>query len=211
MRKIIRKCLAAAAVVAAGIALTAAPAYAGPPWTVTGAPAPTPAGSVSATSSNTFLQFSRGSDPTPVTTLRCETVTFNANIINGTYNTVPADIGDIISSTWSNCRDDGFGLTFTVNPVHPWDLSITADGPGPNARKVVIPIEGSISGPGCMASYAGNAPGHYDDSGNLVLDPADGTNTVIVTSANCLGIIQAGDRVELRGIFTVTPVYTITG
>ena len=197
MRKTVRKSLVAAAVMAAGIGLTAVPAYAGPPWTVTGSPGP-----VTGESGNTYLELVRGNNV--VDTLRCDTSTVEATINNGTY-TGP-DIGDINDSTWVNCRDELFNLTFEVDQVGTWNLYADADGPPGDVIGSVRDINAQISGPLCSATFQGTAPGYYDNASHtLTLDPDAGTNTLKVTAASCLGIIQTGDVARFYGDYAVDP------
>jgi hypothetical protein len=206
MRKTLRKGLVVVAAAMTAIGLTTAPASAAPPYVVSGGP------SVSASSGDTFLVLKRGNPPMPVATLRCETVTAQATVPNNTYGGLPQDIGDITSSSWLNCEDDDFGLTFTVSPSHPWNLVLTAEGPDANTHLGAVEnANASINGIlGCTANFQGNAPGRYVNSGNLILNPADGNNTLRVTSASCLGIIQTGDVAEFNGNFAVNPVITVT-
>lgn len=201
MRKPLRKGLVASAVVAAGIGLTAVPAYAGPPFTVSGSP-----GAVTAESDNTFLQLVRNG--TVVDTLRCDISTVDATIRNATYNTAPADVGDIIDSTWDGCRDDNFGLTFGVDQVGTWNLNVVADGPPGDVVGSVSDVVANISGPGCTATFVGTAPGFYTNATHtLTLDPdvPGVTNTLHVSTASCLGIIQPGDVARFNGEYLVDP------
>jgi hypothetical protein len=202
MRKSLRTAVIASAVVAAGIGLTAAPAMAGPPFTVSGANAD---GSASGASDNTNLVLKRGGSP--VDTLTCDLSEVTANITNGSK---ASQLGTITGSTWTGCRDSQFDLTFSVSHVGTWSLDGISGPVGGVTTGAVSNVTANISGPLCTATFSGTAPGRYDNSGVLTMDPTAGTNTLHVTAASCLGIIQVNDTAEFSGDYGVDPLIQIS-
>jgi hypothetical protein len=216
MRKTLRKSLTVAAVAASAIGLTAVPASAGPPWTVSGAPTN---GTITGRSTNTFLQLVRGG--TVVDTLRCnESIIPVNNVVNGP-NDGTTPIGSIPgpSTVWNGCRDDNFGLTFTVAGVGTWNLFVNQDGPPGDVVGTVRNVTANINGPFCTATFTsrttaggpGSVPGQWTNSSHtLTMNPTAGpANTLRVSAASCAGIIQVGDVARFNGTYTTTPATVV--
>jgi hypothetical protein len=214
MRKSVRKTLVVAAVVASGVGLTAVPAYAGPPWTVSGAPA---TGEILGTSTDSQLQLVRNG--VVVNTLTCDQSDIPVqNIANGSNNgSTPIGTIPAADTVWTTCRESTLGLSFTVTGVGTWNLFVVADGPPGNVKGEVRDVEARISGLGCTATFktvsGGGVPGHYTNSTHvLTLDPTDGTNTLQVTAASCGTAIQMGDEGRFIANYDTDPATVeITG
>ncbi|MFW6694508.1 hypothetical protein [Streptomyces sp. MAR4 CNX-425] len=125
-----------------------------------------------------------------------------------------AGIGTIDSLMFMNCSVGGVSFEMNSSVSLPWDLIVIGVDPD-NPDRVLVVITGVIvhvsdtSGI-CTATFAGpdgptdpgTLTGYYDTKKHqLVIEDGDLT----AHDANCLGIINDGDRIAFTGTYDVSP------
>ena len=196
-----------AAALTVGLSVTASGAATTTTWTVK------PGGSVSGVARNVTM-----TDTATGSVLTCKTMTAKGTAKSGKGLPGTA-IAKITSVTFTSCVGPD-SLKFTVTAGHlPWKLNAKSY----NAAKGVTTgtITGavaSLSGNGCTAMSAGPAPttpatlaGTYTNTPHQLKTGGAGSNMhVWNVSSGCLGLINNGDPVALKGTSTLTPAQTIT-
>lgn len=131
-------------------------------------------------------------------------------MIGKAFSSGSSHIGDIFGSTWEDCAGP-FGLTFTVTQNGVWEIHAIEFDPTDSAvvHGEIRNISVTLSGPLCNVTIEGTLHGTYDNNGTLKInEPEEGD--LEVTSASCLGIINAGDRPGCTAAFEVDPAFVVT-
>ncbi|MDJ1137557.1 hypothetical protein [Streptomyces iconiensis] len=203
MRKFTKRAAFAAVAATAALGFTAATASAttADTWTVA------PGGAFTATASNPTLSV-------PNATLKCTSSTATGTLKTGSGN-AGAAIGNIATLKFTGCSLAGINFNVTVAN----NLKINANSVSTtNPNQVVGSVSGvtaSIADTGgmCSATFAasGGGPatmtGYYDNSTHRLV--INGGN-LKATSANCLGLINAGDSANFNASYLTNPNQTIT-
>lgn len=172
---------------------------------VTGA---TSTGAVSASSGTTTLKDTRNGD-----VLTCTSSTGKGVVKNQTKTaTAPVKVGTINSTTFTSCTGPA-GLMFTVTQNTTWNLVITSTTSSGKTAGGVTNVSATLTGTGCTATVTGRAQGTYKNGTSttkpvLAFSPTAPNPfkfVLKIASANCLGVLLAGDHVQYTGSYKVTP------
>jgi hypothetical protein len=165
-------------------------------------------GAVTATSGVTTLKDTRNGD-----TLTCTSSSAKGVVKDQTTKgTAPVKVGTVTSTTFNKCSGPG-GLTFTVKQNGTWNLTVTGTTSKGVTSGGVTGVSATLTGTACTATVTGSAQGTVTNpSGTkapvLAFSPsAPNPNkfALKIASANCLGILMAGDTVQYTGSYTVSP------
>jgi hypothetical protein len=189
----------------AGIALAATLTV-----TVTGAAS---TGAVTASAGTVTLKDTRNGD-----TLTCTSSTGKGSVKDQTKTgAAPLKVGTIGSTVFNHCTGPG-GLAFTVkqNTVYNLDLTGATNSSGVTAGGVTN-VSATLTGTACTATVTGSVQGTYKNATStakpvLTFSPtAPNPDKFVlkVTSANCLGILTAGDTTTYSGKYNVTNPTTL--
>jgi hypothetical protein len=212
MKKHVVRTLLAGTAVGAALMLAATAALAATTLTVkvTGAASN---GAVTASAGTTTVKDVRNGD-----TMTCESSTAKGTVKDQTTKgTAPVKIGTVSSTAATSCTGPA-GTTFTVKMNGTWNLDITGTTSKGVTSGGVTNISTTLTGTACTATVTGSAQGTYTNpSGgkSLVLAfspsaPNPDKFALKIASANCLGILQAGDRIQYTGSYTVTDPAALT-
>ncbi|MFI0236409.1 hypothetical protein [Streptomyces sp. NPDC016845] len=143
-------------------------------------------------------------------------LTCGAGHISGSFAASDPDglaAGTLVPS-YSTCSVAGipFGLTASSAP---WKINLLRrNAAGPSVIDVSISgIEFNWSATGCNAKFTGTVYGQYDNAtGRLStgLDGAPPSRLVAGPGAVCLGLFTAGDTLDIKAAYTLTPKQLIT-
>jgi hypothetical protein len=173
--------------------------------TVTGAAS---TGAVTATSGKTTLKDTRNGDTLTCTSSSAKGVVKDQK----TTGTAPVKVGTVTSTTFTSCTGPA-GLKFTVKQNGTWNLTVTGTTSKGVTSGGVTGVSATLTGTACTATVTGSAQGTVTNpSGTkapvLAFSPsAPNPNkfALKIASANCLGILEAGDTVQYTGSYTVSP------
>ncbi|TXS07729.1 hypothetical protein EAO73_02690 [Streptomyces sp. col6] len=107
-------------------------------------------------------------------------------------------MGTIDAITIHDCSVGGIEYIVTKS-ASPWAISLVGQNPA-HANWVDVSIKNVAAnwyGFGCTIDFKGTLHGHYEnDTGRLVI--GDTSGDLLASNANCLGLVNNGDVVELR-------------
>ena len=169
-------------------------------------------GSVTASAGTTTLKDTRNGD-TLTCTSSTGTGTAKDEKITGT---APVKGGTINNTVFNHCTGPG-GLTFTVKQNTVYNLVATQATSGGVTAGGVTNVKATLTGTACTATVTGSAPGTFKNPTSttkplLTFSPTAPNPfhfALKVKSANCLGILTAGDTTTYAGAYTVTSPTTL--
>ncbi|WP_329522090.1 hypothetical protein [Spirillospora sp. NBC_01491] len=212
MRKITRNTLTATAVITAGLGLTALPAHAVDPWTVT------PGGAITGNQTRPLV----ATDTTTGANIVCTVSTASGTAASGS-GLPGAGIAQLSSVAFSTPGNPSSWCTGPVGIVVkvtatglPWSFNAATYAGGVTTGTltgVKSTIHGSdecdatVAGPG---TSAGTISGTYTNS-TATLAVSGGNLEVKTADADCdPALINVGDKITLTGAYKVNPALTIT-
>jgi hypothetical protein len=165
-------------------------------------------GAASASSGTTTLKDTRNGD-----TMTCKSSTAKGTVKDQTTKgTAPVKIGTVTSTTAASCTGPA-GTTFTVKQNGTWNLDITGTTSKGVTSDGVTGVSATLTGTACTATVTGSVQGTFTN-------PSGGKSPILafspsapnpdkfalkLASANCLGILHAGDTIQYTASFTVSP------
>ena len=188
--------LTAVGAAAAGLALVAAPAFAGAPYTVSGTAA-------TATAKGNTVLTANGQ----VLTCASSSLTVTPNV--GSGKATGNDLARVTAASWSGC--DWNGIAATVSVTSPsWQFNDTSGNNTSATTDVLTGTLTNISGvrvttnTGCAFNVGGSVGGYFDeDNGKGGQELGVTSSSLSVSNANflCFGIIGNGDAATFTGTY----------
>ncbi|MFJ6571728.1 hypothetical protein ACIQNU_30430 [Streptomyces sp. NPDC091292] len=197
MRSIARKTVIATAALAAalGLSISSASATAQANFTIT------PGGAFTANAVN------------PTLTVPAAQLTCNSSQAKGTLkagSNPGTGIGDITSITFNTCNVAGIDFTVTPDSTsYPWKINLDTMTGTDRANGTITGIRATITGFSCVATFSGSVTGWYQNS-NRTLHVTGGGTLAAGSNANCLGLINPGDKANFVGDYVLTANQTIS-
>jgi hypothetical protein len=164
-------------------------------------------GAVSATSGTVTLKDTRNGD-----TVTCTSSTVSGTVKDEkTTGTAPVKVGTIGKTTFKSCTWIA-GETLAITQKGTWNLVVTQATKGGVTAGGVTNVSFTWSATACTATMTGSMAGTFTNpSGSkkpvLTLSPSASNPekfALKIASANCLGILQAGDGFQVTVSYTVT-------
>jgi hypothetical protein len=164
-------------------------------------------GAVSAASGTVTLKDTRNGD-----TVTCTSSTVTGTVKDEkTTGTAPVKVGTIDNTTFTSCTWIA-GATLTITQKGTWNLVMTQATNGGVTAGGVTNVRFTWSATACAATMTGSMAGTFTNpSGSkkpvLMLSPSAPNPekfALKIASANCLGILKAGDGFQVTAGYTVT-------
>lgn len=188
--------LSAVGAAVAGLALVAAPAFAGAPYTVSGS-------TTTATAKGNTVLTANGQ----VLTCTNSSLTITPNV--GSGYTTGNGLAYVTAASWTGCDWNGVPATVTVTSPN-WSFNDTS---GNNTSALTDVLNGTLTGisnvrvtisTGCAFNVGGSVGGYFDeDNSNGGQELGVTSSSLTVSNANfaCFGVISNGDPATFSGTY----------